>query len=383
MAFGEFSPRLYRRGQIMTRSTRAHARSGFVKFAGLFALFSFGVFYAMGQASPDRSIGSEMHSANDTSSVVETDAERHETPDIHGAADVSNRLLIPQTETKRKPNLPISAISTSDADRGGPEVDSNESTSADSGPTPAWRPFDKLPRRSRFLNDDDNSDPANAADNGHSEKFHWKPAILQSLLIQGFQHAYALTIQEKTRRALKGPFFNDYWESIKGVRGWTDGNKFFTNYIAHPMQGGMTGFIFIQNHDRAKKQIFGESKQYWKDRFKAFVWSTAWSTNWELGPISQSSIGNVGLYGHQGYVDLVITPTVGTGWLLTEEALDRYIIRHLETKSFAVKIFARTLLNPMRAVANALRFKEPWYRDRPYGYTASTSARGPAAASSR
>jgi len=242
---------------------------------------------------------------------------------------------------------------------------------------PSWRPFDHIPRQSRFLKDlEKEADDTGSADNGHSEKFHWKPAILQSLLIQGFQHSYALVIQEKTRRALKGPFFEDYWKSIKGVRGWSDGNKFFTNYLAHPMQGGMTGFIFVQNHDRAKKQIFAESKQYWKDRFKAFVWSAAWSTNWELGPISQSSIGNVGLYKHQGYVDLVITPTVGTGWLLTEEALDRYVIRHIESKGRAVKMIARTFMNPMRSVANVLRFKEPWYRDRPYGYTARSSVHG-------
>lgn len=199
------------------------------------------------------------------------------------------------------------------------------------------------------------------------DRFHWKPAIEQSLMIQGVQHGYALLFQEKTRRALKGKFFEDYVDSIKGLRGWSDGNKFFTNYIAHPMQGAMTGFIFLQNHDRMKKQKFGESKQYWKDRFKAFVWSTAWSTNWELGPISQSSIGNVGLYDHQGYVDLVMTPTAGTGWMVMEEALDRYLVRHIEKRSAVVKIFARMLLNPMRSVANVLRFQKPWYRDRPFG----------------
>ena len=210
----------------------------------------------------------------------------------------------------------------------------------------------------------DDDDKANGKP---KDRFHWRSAIEQSLMIQGVQHGYALLFQEKTRRALKGKFFEDYIDSIKGLRGWSDGNKFFTNYIAHPMQGAMTGFIFLQNHDRMKKQKFGESKQYWKDRFKAFVWSTAWSTNWELGPISQSSIGNVGLYDHQGYVDFVMTPTAGTGWMVMEEALDRYIIRHIEKRSAFVSIFARMLLNPMRSVANVLRVKKPWYRDRPFG----------------
>lgn len=237
-------------------------------------------------------------------------------------------------------------------------------------PEAAWKPFEMFPRQSAFISpaEEENADDDDTASKPASEKFHWKPAIVQSIVIQGFQHSYAMLLQEKTRRALKGPFWKDYIESVRLTHGWDDGNKFFTNYIAHPMQGGMTGFIFVQNHDRAKTQKFGESKQYWKDRFKAFVWSTAWSTNWEIGPISQSSIGNVGLYGHMGYVDMVITPTVGTGWLLTEEALDRYIIRHIESKGMTVKLLSRTFLNPMRSVANMLRLKTPWYRDRPFGH---------------
>ena len=228
-----------------------------------------------------------------------------------------------------------------------------------------WTPRVEFPR---VVNPDietvpdrpDDDDPANPPT---SAKFHWKRAIHQSLVAQGFQHGYALIFQEKTRRALKGPFFRDYWKSIKGVRGWSDENRFFTNYIAHPMQGSFTGFIFVQNHDRAKKQVFNESAQYWKDRLKAFAWSAAWSTNWEIGPISQSSIGNVGLYGRQGYVDLVITPTVGTAWMIAEEALDRYIIRHHDSKSLARRIILRTFLNPTRSVANVFRFKVPWHRD--------------------
>jgi hypothetical protein len=198
--------------------------------------------------------------------------------------------------------------------------------------------------------------------------FQWRPAINQSMMLLGIQHGYALIAQEKMRQALKGPFFRDYWRSLKGLSGWDDGNRFFTNYIAHPMQGGLTGFIYVQNSPRAMRQQFGESKEYWKDRFTAFLWSTAWSTQFELGPISQSTIGNLGMYGGMAYVDLVITPTVGTGWLISEEALDRYVIRKLEAHSFVVKMFLRSILNPMRSVANVLRFREPWYRDRPFGY---------------
>ena len=285
-----------------------------------------------------------------------------------------NRLLISKPDQRSEAFLPdtpepADEVKTGAAVDDKKPLDRNfrvlESEEFERTPEASWKPFDMFPRQSAFSTpvkkvDEDALDDVLIAT---SEKFHWKPAIVQSVVIQGFQLSYALLLQDKTRRALKGPFWKDYIESVRLTRGWDDGNKFFTNYIAHPMQGGMTGFIFVQNHNKTKKQKFGESKQYWKDRFKAFLWSTAWSTNWELGPVSQSSIGNVGLSGHMGYVDLVITPTVGTGWLLTEEAFDRYVIRHLETRGPGVKILARTLLNPMRSVANVLRLKTPWHRD--------------------
>ena len=364
----------------MPVSTHCLCRWRFAEFTALLTILVFLAIQTPGQSagqpSHDGSIGSHGHSVSEPEPIPgESVADRNETSLVVGTEDdATKRPSIPQTETKRKPNLPVSVVLAATKSTGeSPATEParlNGSSDSENHPEPAWRPLDKLPRGSRFLKNDDDDPKTDESEKGVSEKFHWKPAILQSMLIQGFQISYALVIQEKTRRGLKGPFLQDYWESIKGVRGWTDGNKFFTNYIAHPMQGGMTGFIFVQNHDRAKKQKFGESKQYWKDRFKAFVWSAAWSTNWELGPISQSSIGNVGKYGHQGYVDLVITPTVGTGWLMTEEALDRFVIRHIESKSRMVKMLARTFLNPMRSVANLLRFKEPWYRDRPFGYSA-------------
>lgn len=236
------------------------------------------------------------------------------------------------------------------------------------------RPFERVLYSENLQENDDKSDPKTDDDDPpaklpQGDRFHWRSAINQSLMLLGVQHGYALAVQEKTRRALaNGNFFTDYARSVRGLHGWDDGNRFFTNYVAHPMQGALTGFIFIQNHDGAKKQKFADSKQYWKDRFKAFVWSTAWSTQWELGPVGQAAIGNLGQYKGMGYVDLVITPTVGTGWLVTEEAIDRYIIRHIENHSFVMRMFARVLLNPMRSVANVLRFKHPWYRDRPVGY---------------
>ncbi|HEV7902332.1 MAG TPA: hypothetical protein VGO96_00720 [Pyrinomonadaceae bacterium] len=196
------------------------------------------------------------------------------------------------------------------------------------------------------------------------EHFRWGAAFEQSLLFLSVQHGYALT-QPKTRRELGGNFFKDYARSVRSLHGWGDGGRFFTNYVAHPMQGSLLGFVQIQNDPAGSRLKFGRSGAYWRSRMKALGWSAAWSTQFEIGPISQASIGNVGLHGKQTYVDLVMTPTAGLGLLVVEDALDRYVIERIErrTNNRYVRILSRMALNPTRSSANLLRFKKPWHRD--------------------
>ncbi len=145
--------------------------------------------------------------------------------------------------------------------------------------------------------------------------FDWSTAIKQSMVFLAVQHGYAMT-QQKTRHDLKGAFFKDYSRSVKSLNGWEDGGRFFTNYIAHPMQGSLLGFIQIQNDPKGMNLSFDNSKTYWRSRLKALAWSAAWSTQFEIGPVSQASIGNVGLHGKQTYVDLVVTPVGGFAWMI-------------------------------------------------------------------
>ena len=112
-------------------------------------------------------------------------------------------------------------------------------------------------------------------------------------------------------------------------------------------------------------------KQYWSSRLKAMGWAALFSTQFELGPISEASVGNVGLTPRRqaknpmAWVDLVVTPTVGTAWLVGEDILDRYLVRRVENNSSSrvVRAFARSFLNPSRSMSNMLRLKVPWYRD--------------------
>jgi len=201
--------------------------------------------------------------------------------------------------------------------------------------------------------------------------FQLKSALIQSGIMLGILHGFRL-LQLKTIRELSGPFFRDWGDSVKSLRGWRDGDKFFTNYVAHPLQGGESARIYVANSPEARRLEFGSSKKYWKSRFYAFTWAAFWSTQFELGPISEASIGNVGTFKQNGYssmawVDMVITPTVGTGIIIGEDILERYVIKKWLKKydgklPFKYKLM-RSLMTPTISVNNLLRGKVPWRRD--------------------
>ncbi len=197
-------------------------------------------------------------------------------------------------------------------------------------------------------------------------RFQWKPALLQSALFLGMEHGGRILFQAKTRAELGGPFFKDYWKSLQGIGGWKDGDSIFTNYYAHPFQGMVSGYIQIHNDPLYVRDRFSSNPHYWTSRLRAFTFSFAYSTLFELGIASEASIGNVGLKpGTAGLVDFVVTPIGGLGMVVGEDALDRYIIERIEgrVRNPVLRATARTLLNPGRGFANLLRWRSPWHRD--------------------
>jgi hypothetical protein len=196
---------------------------------------------------------------------------------------------------------------------------------------------------------------------------NWGAVLRQSGFFLTLEQGFRVVTQPGTRDALKGPFFKDWIDAAKATKGWGDGDDFLTNYIGHPMQGSVTGFIFAQNDPGGHKQEFGRNSAYWKSRLRATAWSALYSAPFELGPISEASLGNVGVHGGSlsGVVDLVVTPTAGLGWQIGEDAIDKYLIMRIEgwTRNPVVLMLARSFLNPTRSFANAMRWKVPWNRD--------------------
>jgi hypothetical protein len=199
----------------------------------------------------------------------------------------------------------------------------------------------------------------------------WKDTLLQSLTFTAIMNGFRIATEPSTRKDFRGPFWKDYFNSVKSVRGWRDGDEFLVNYIGHPLEGAVSGNILIQNDLSANQLSFGRSKQYWMSRLKALGWAAALSTQFELGPFGEASIGNVGLTSSEksrhpaAYVDLVVTPIVGTGWLIGEDILDRFLIKKIEarTTNRFIRLMFRSWLTPGKSFANMMRGQWWWHRD--------------------
>lgn len=200
--------------------------------------------------------------------------------------------------------------------------------------------------------------------------------VRASMRLTGIQHALRVLLERKTRAELTGPFFGDYRRATRVPRQWSDGDSIVTNYVGHPVQGAASGFIWLA-HDSAAPLAFTPSRDYWSSRLRATAWAAGYSVQFEVGPFSEASIGNVGLKPDTvGWVDHVVTPAGGLAVMVGEDALDRFVIGPLErrVRSPVLKATLRMMLNPSRASANIAALRAPWHRaDRQMRHTPQPS----------
>jgi len=194
---------------------------------------------------------------------------------------------------------------------------------------------------------------------------NWSGLMRSSLFFLGVQHAFRYSTEEMTRN-VKGPLWDGYMKSVTSLRGWSDGDPFYVNYVGHPMQGAVSGYLWVQNDQKYKRAVFGANPQYWKGRLRAAAFAWAYSAQFEIGPISEATIGYIqSKPPATGFVDHVVTPSAGLLWMVTEDMLDRYVVLPLEnrTRNPYVRMLLRGWLNPARTFANAMAFRVPWYRE--------------------
>jgi hypothetical protein len=255
----------------------------------------------------------------------------------------------------------------------------------------------KLPYRGVLPLETFEASTDNEPDSGHTtiasqapptEGFHWRRALTESFTFLLIEQAYVIHTDFNWVVSENGVPFNHFWRDYKQSlsewvhSGWNDGDPNWFGYVGHPVQGALTGFIQIQNDPQGEKLEFSRTKAYWWSRFKAALWNTAYSMQWNLGPLSEVTVEKYGTKDRApwnyngtfpcsrhcltgvGQIDLVMTPLGGTGWLIGEDILDKEIMRRVEgaTQNRFVIDTLRCALNPLRGGANILHGKHAWYR---------------------
>jgi hypothetical protein len=198
-----------------------------------------------------------------------------------------------------------------------------------------------------------------------SKGVDWGNLFKQSVSLLVLEHSFRL-MTDPTVRHSHEPFFDGYLKSVGNLHGWADGDPLLVNYVGHPIQGAVAGFIWIQNDRKYLAAEIGRDRRYWKSRLRAAAFAWAYSEQFEIGPVSEASIGATQAhYPQQGFVDHVITPTVGLGWIIAEDSVDRYVALPLERRigNPYLKMLVRSALNPGRSLANILGGNVPWHRN--------------------
>jgi hypothetical protein len=190
--------------------------------------------------------------------------------------------------------------------------------------------------------------------------------LLSSAFFLAVSHSYRYANESTTERAFHKPILPDYAKSVANLHGWADGDPFMVNYVGHPMQGAVSNFIW-QHNDRAYRTAeFGRNRRYWKARLRGMAFAWAYSEQFEIGVISEASIGNTqSFYPQVGFVDHVVTPTIGMGWAIAEDAIDRMVIQPIERRVSNpwVRMAVRAGMNPARSWANVMGGNVGWHRD--------------------
>jgi hypothetical protein len=222
------------------------------------------------------------------------------------------------------------------------------------------------------------------------DKFHWGPALVQATSMTLFAHAWRAAWDPSLRYDLAHkPFFHDWFASYPGydMSRWNDGDDFIVNDVGHPLGGAALGRVYLQNDDASWVQI-SKTRQYWGSRLKALAWMAVWSTQFEIGPLSETAFGNQGgwtyvngcgtalsclqhpEYGpptnNTGWTDFIMTPVVGLLWILGEDTADRYIVTPIARQHHILgRGILGTALEPSRSFASMFAGHAPWHLPAP------------------
>ena len=205
------------------------------------------------------------------------------------------------------------------------------------------------------------SDPGSRIPTPHVDK---TSVFVDAMALLGIEHGIRLAFQPGTRRELRGNFWRDYRQSVRVPTAWEDTDSWLVNYVGHPIHGAAAGYLWLE-HDPSAPITIEFDNRYWASRGRAAAFAAVYSLQFEIGLISEASLGNVGLRPETtGWVDYAVTPTGAFGLVIAEDVLDKFFVEWIErhTRNRVWRASLRLIFNPTRAMSNTAAGHLPWYR---------------------
>ena len=208
--------------------------------------------------------------------------------------------------------------------------------------------------------------PSSPSKEASSQRVQWGALFEHDLLFLGVMHSFRIATEPGTREALENHVWGGYLQDLGALHGWSDGDTYYETYLGHPIQGAVSGYMWVHHDPKYRVVEFGKSRDYWMSRLRAYAWSFAEQEQFKVGLLSEATIGQVSRYCcAYGFNDHIITSNGGIVWIVGGDALDRFVVRKIEdhTTSVPLRVIARVGLNPPLSMANLMDLNYPWHRE--------------------
>src|SRR5690349_6277517 len=86
-------------------------------------------------------------------------------------------------------------------------------------------------------------------------KVEWSDLTRSSLRFLGVMHGFRLATEPGTRAGGFG-VGHDFVRGLGNLHGWADGDPFYVNYVGHPMQGAVSGRLWLLYDPRYRRAEF-------------------------------------------------------------------------------------------------------------------------------
>lgn len=207
---------------------------------------------------------------------------------------------------------------------------------------------------------------SSASSEASPQTVQWGALFKHELLFLGVMHGFRIATEPGTRQALDNHVWGGYLQALRALHGWSDGDTYYETYLGHPIQGAVSGYMWVHHDPKYRVVEFGKSRDYWMSRLRAYGWSFAEQMQFKMGLLSEATVGQISRYCcAYGFNDYIITSNGGIVWIVGGDALDRFCVRKIEdrTTSVPLRVIARVGLNPPLGMANLMDLNYPWHRE--------------------